>query len=160
MKKMILAMMIAAPMIAKPIGFEMCDGTYCVGTTKSSFLVPKTATLFTCGLAGLDGTLTQCQALAAGRTYYITTIVVGTTTTTSGDWAIQQGTGTNCATGTAVVFPAAPATTSSRFKAPISSNPVSVIVLAHPIAVTAANAICVIGTGTNTININISGYYL
>ncbi len=115
---------------------------------------------FTCGLAGLAATLTECQALAAGRTYYVTDIVVGTTTATSGTYGIQTGTGTNCAAGTVTIFPAPPATTASRYQAPIAANPVAVINFTTPLVTTAGHAICVIGVGTNTINIQISGYYL
>lgn len=122
--------------------------------------LPYGATRFTCGLAGLAATLTECQALSAARVYYITDIVVGTTTATSGTYAIQVGTGTNCGAGTATLFPAPPATTSSRYQAPIAANPVAVINFTTPLVTPAANAICVIGVGTNTINVQISGYYL
>lgn len=117
------------------------------------------ANRFTCGLAGLGATLTECQALTAGRTYYITDIVVGTTTATSGTYGIQTGTGANCVTGTATLFPAPPATTASRYQAPIAANPVSVVSFTTPLAAPAGAAICVIGVAVNTINIQISGYY-
>lgn len=145
-----------------PVHLTDGAGTYAIPTssTKGLTINARPGTDWVCGLAGLAASLTECKALAAGRTYYITDIVVGTTTTTSGDYSIQSGTGTNCAAATTAVFPAAPGTTSSRFKAPISSSPPGTISLTTPIAVTAAHAICVIGTATNTININLSGYYL
>src|SRR5574340_409999 len=55
-------------------------------------LLPAGATRFSCGLAGLGATLTECQALAAARVYYITDIVVGTTTATAGTYGVQVGT--------------------------------------------------------------------
>jgi hypothetical protein len=160
----LLAVALLAPCLALATPATLTDA---VGTTA----LPATATLgltvntlpgtrWTCGLAGLAATLTECQALAAGRTYFITDIVVGTTTATSGTYSIQSGTGTNCGTGGTAVFPAAPGTTSSRYQAPIAANPVAVIALRQPLAVTTAHAICVIGVATNTININLSGYYL
>ena len=112
---------------------------------------------WTCSLVGLVATLTQCQALATGVTYYITDIVVQTTTTTAGSYAIQYGTGTNCGSGTGALFPSY--ATASRFLAPISTAPTADIALTTPLAAVVGNAICVIGTGTNTINIQLSGFY-
>lgn len=122
--------------------------------------LPYGATRFACGLAGLAASLTECQALAAARVYYITDIVVGTTTATSGTYGVQVGTGTNCGTNTATLFPAPPATTASRYQAPIAANPVAVINFQTPLITPAGYAICVIGVATNTINIQITGYYL
>jgi len=111
---------------------------------------------WTCSLAGLVASLTECKALAAGVQYYITDIVVGTTTTTAGSWSIQSGTGTNCASATTAVYPVN--STSARFLAPISTAASLVITTTSPIPVTRAHAVCVIGTATNTINIQISGF--
>src|SRR5512133_3208397 len=165
MRRLAAALALALPLATfatPPVHLADGPGTYALPTSSTLGLTVNTlpGTRWTCGLAGLAATLTQCQALAAGRTYYITDIVVGTTTTTAGDYAIQSGTGTNCATGTMVVFPAAPADAAARYKAPISSGPVGVIALRQPIPVTAAHAICLIGTATNTINVNLHGYYL
>ena len=162
MKKLIAALMLCVPLFASPAGSDstkICDGTNCAAVGLTSALVPVTATRFACGLAALGASLTTCAVAVAGKSYYITDIVVGTTTATSGTWAIQTGTDANCATGTAVVFPAAPATTSSRFQAPIAANPVSVISFTTPIVVPASGYVCAIGVATNTININIHGYY-
>lgn len=112
---------------------------------------------FTCSLAGLAATLTECQALSAGRTYYITDIAVQTTTGTAGTYAIQTGTGANCVTGTTALFPVN--ATSARFAAPISTQPTAFLSFTTPLVTTAGHAICVIGTAVNTINIQISGYY-
>lgn len=144
----------AAPPVA------VCDDSRCAAVGVTAALPPSGATRFTCGLAGLAASLTECQALAAGRVYYITDIVVGTTTATSGTYGVQYGTGANCGSGTATLFPAPPATTASRYQAPIAANPVAVINFTTPLTVPAGNAICVIGVATNTINIQISGFYL
>lgn len=112
---------------------------------------------WTCSLAGQAASLAECKALVAGRTYYITDIVVGTTTTTAGSYAIQSGTGTNCGSNTTAVFPIN--STSARFLAPISTAASAMISLTTPIPVTVSHAVCVIGTATNTINIQISGFF-
>jgi hypothetical protein len=113
---------------------------------------------WTCSLSGLAASLTECKAAATGYRHYITDIIVGTTTSTSGSWAIQSGTGTNCGTATTAMMPSD--STSSRFKAPITSGAMTDIDLATPLAATLSHAICVIGTATNTINIQLVGFTL
>jgi hypothetical protein len=112
---------------------------------------------WTCALNALAASLTECKALTAGRTYFITDIVVQTTTTTSGQFAIQSGTGTNCGSNTAAVFPSSDA--AHRYNAPITSSPLAHISFITPLAVTVSHAVCVIGTATNTISITLSGFY-
>jgi hypothetical protein len=117
---------------------------------------PARGQRFSCSLSALANSLTQCQALSAGLRYFVTDVVVGTTTATAGDYSIQTGTGTNCAAGTTALFPAA--STSARFKAPIAANPSTAANFTTPLVTAAGHAICVIGTATNTINIQITGY--
>lgn len=115
---------------------------------------------WTCALTAIGATLTQCAAvtpLATGERYVITDIVVQTTTGTSGTYAIRSGTGTNCGSNTAQVFPAS-GSGSDRFSAPINSQPTAVISLKTPLAVTANHAVCLIGIGTNTINVQMTGF--
>jgi hypothetical protein len=110
---------------------------------------------FTCSLMGLANTLTQCQAASgASLRYYITSIAVQTTTATAGTFNIQTGTGSNCATGAAPLFPSVAGT----WTAPINSNPTSSILFNPPLKAPLGSALCVIGTVTNTINIQIMGY--
>jgi hypothetical protein len=110
---------------------------------------------FTCSLMGLANTLTQCQAAsAAGLRYYITSIAVQTTTATAGTFNIQTGTGSNCATGAAPLFPSV----SGSWTAPINTQPTSSILFNPPLKAPLGSALCVIGTLTNTINIQIMGY--
>jgi len=111
---------------------------------------------WTCSLSGLAASLTECQALSAGNRHYITDIVVQTTTGTTGTYSIQSGTGTNCATATAALFPASG--TSDRFNAPINSQPTASVNLTTPIVPTVGHAICVIGVATNTIDIQLFGF--
>ena len=111
---------------------------------------------WSCGLNGLAATLTQCKAVATeGNRHYITDIFVQTTTATSGQYSIQFGTGTNCATGTTALFPVSG--TSNRFNAPIAGS-VDIMHLVTPLVPDANTAICVIGTATNTISIQLHGF--
>ena len=112
---------------------------------------------WTCSLAGLAATLTECQALVANRKYYITDVFVGTTTSTSGSYSIQSGTGANCGSNTTAVFPIN--STSARFLAPVVANASAMASFTTPIPVTISHAVCVIGTTTNTINIQIAGFF-
>lgn len=111
---------------------------------------------FTCSLSGLAATLTQCAAASAGLRYYITGMSFQTTTATAGTFSIQQGTGTNCGTNTAAIFPAN--ATSARWTAPISTSPSAYIAVVPAKGTNVGYALCVIGTATNTINIEIWGY--
>ena len=111
---------------------------------------------WSCSLGALAATLTECQAVATSPNYYVVTdIIVQTTTATAGDYAVRTGTGTNCASGTAGLFPS---DVSKTFKAPIAANPTAVIQFRTPLRAPAGTAICVLGTGTNTINIQLIGY--
>lgn len=114
-----------------------------------------------CTLTGLVATLTKCQAgtPVAGVVslrLYITDIIVQTTTATAGGYSIQYGTGTNCATGTTALFPSD--NVSSTFKAPVVANPAADLHFTTPLIPAAGADICVIGTGTNTINIYLTGF--
>jgi len=111
---------------------------------------------WTCSQSGLVATLTECQTLTAGNRHYITDIVVQTTTGTTGTYAIQSGTGTNCATATTALFPSSG--TGDRFNAPINTQATAVISLTTPIVPTVGHAICVIGVAVNTIDIQLSGF--
>src|SRR5215471_3741163 len=115
---------------------------------------------WTCALVNLAATLTECQSVAllttGGERYVITDIVVQTTTATAGTYSIQSGTGTNCGTNTAALFPAG--STASRFTAPINSAMTADIVFRTPVIGAADSAVCVIGTATNTINIQLIGF--
>lgn len=108
-----------------------------------------------CALAALVASLTQCQAAPAAGRLYITDITVVTTTATAGTWAVEFGTGTNCGTGTTKLFPSlnGPAT----WTAPVTGAPQK-LMFATPLQPAALNAICVIGTATNTINVELEGF--
>jgi len=134
-----------------------------------AFTVTADAQLFTrggqlsqswhCALNGIAATLTQCQAVPADskERNYITDISLQTTTATSGTYAIRTGTGTNCATGTAQLFPAS-GTGSDRFNAPVISQAMAHLHFITPLRPTAGHAICMIGVATDTISMQIHGF--
>lgn len=111
---------------------------------------------WTCSQAGLAASLTECIALSAGNRHYITDIVVQTTTGTTGTYAVQSGTGTNCGTATTALYPSSG--TGDRFNAPINTQPTAVVSLTTPIVPTVGHAICVIGVAVNTIDIQLFGF--
>lgn len=118
---------------------------------------PAANSTWTCALNALAATLTQCQAApGAGLKLYITDIHVQTTTATSGTYAVQTGTGANCGTGTAALFPVSG--TANRFNAPITTSAMASLNFNTPLPAPANSAICVIGVATNTISIQITGY--
>lgn len=112
---------------------------------------------WSCGLNAIAASLTQCQAApGAGLKLYLTDITVQTTTTTSGTYALQTGTGSNCGTGTAALFPVSG--TGNRFNAPITTQSASNFSFTTPLVAPANSAICLIGVATNTISIQLQGY--
>lgn len=115
---------------------------------------------WTCSLGQLNGTLTQCLAApGAGLRAYITDITAATTTSMSGTFIVQYGTGVNCASGTTTIFPILPVGTGVQFGwfTPAQTTPVK-FTFTQPLTPAAANAICVSGTTTNTQNIQLGGF--
>ena len=108
-----------------------------------------------CALSALVATLTQCQAAPASGRLYITDITVDTTTATAGTYLIEYGTGTNCASGTTKLYPSVNGP--AGWTAPVLGAPQK-INFQTPLQPAALNAICVIGTATNTINVELEGF--
>jgi hypothetical protein len=112
---------------------------------------------FTCSLTGVAATLTQCQAApSAGQRLVITDLTVQTTTATSGQYALQAGTGANCAVGTVAIFPAA--STAARWNANTTAQGVTHIRFTTPLVLPEATSLCVMGTATNTIVVQVAGF--
>jgi hypothetical protein len=112
---------------------------------------------WSCGLDNLGATLTECRAApGAGLRLYITDIVATSTTATAGQFLLRFGTGTNCGTGTASLYPSA----ATVVRVPYPGNTVAPFMVAMntPLAVTANNALCVLATAVNTLTIQINGY--
>ena len=110
-----------------------------------------------CSLDNIGNTLTLCKDLSQGElTYFITDIVANSTTTTGGQFLLQTGTGTNCGTGTASLFPSA--ASAARVGYAASTSPATVISLRTPIPVPLGKQLCVLGTATQTVTITIRGF--
>lgn len=108
-----------------------------------------------CALTGLAAALTQCQAAPASGRLYITDITVDTTTATAGTYLVEYGTGANCATGTTKLYPSANGP--AGWTAPVLGAPQK-INFTTPLQPAALNAVCVLGTATNTINVELEGF--
>lgn len=116
-------------------------------------------TRFECSFNSIAATLTQltgCAGAGAGLKYYITDVALQTTTATSGTYALQTGTGANCGTGTAAIFPVSG--TANRFNAVITSNGMNVMNFTTPLQTAANVQICVIGVATNTVSGQLKGF--
>lgn len=121
------------------------------------YVRPFGPVIFSAGFNAIAATLTQIQAApAAGLSLYITSIAIQTTTTTSGTYAFQSGTGANCVTATTAVFPSSG--TANRFNAVITTNGMGIMNFSTPIKLTAAHALCVIGVATNTVSGQVTGF--
>lgn len=120
------------------------------------YMRPGGPILWSCGLTAIGTTLTQCQAApGASLKLYITDVVSQSNTSTAGLFTLRFGTGSNCVTGTGnLIFGSA----SALMASPANTVAVNHFHLTTPIAVTANNAICVLGVATNTTNIQINGY--
>lgn len=118
----------------------------------------QVARIFTCSLDGIAATLTLiCPGQSDPTlTLYVTTIVAQSTTTTSGNFLLEYGTGTNCGTGTVAFFPSAAAAV--RIAAPASTSAPTVIALTTPLKVPAGKDLCLLGVATNTVTAVIAGY--
>lgn len=135
-----------------------------VSARKAQAQIPAAnqASLWTCSLDDIGATLTKCvltPAPPADSTLgtYVTTVVAQSTTTTSGNFILRYGTGTNCGTGTVSLLPSA--ASAARLAAPASTAAPTVISLASPLKIPAGKDLCVLGVATNTFTGQISGYY-
>lgn len=111
-----------------------------------------------CSLDNIAGTLTQCQAApGANLKLYVTDISIQSTTATAGQFLLRQGTGTNCGTGTASIFPSAATVVRYGYPANTAAQP-SIFRFAVPVVLTANNALCVLCVATNTCTVAIQGF--
>jgi len=108
----------------------------------------------TASATGAASTATATLAApAAGFKIYITDITVDTTTATAGTWRLETGTGTNCATGTAALYP----NSANAWTAPVLGAPQH-FTFTTPLSAPAAAAVCILGVVTNTVNIDLTGF--
>ena len=111
---------------------------------------------WSCFLASIGTTTTQCQALVTNYRLYVTDVSLSSTTSTTTGYRLLYGTGSNCATGPTGLYPAS---ASVFFVGAANTTPTPPINFRVPLAVPTGNALCVLGnSGTNTINVQINGY--
>ena len=112
---------------------------------------------FECALDAVDNNTTQCQAApASGEALYIKRLDAQSTTTTPGLFLIGYGTGTNCGTGTTVLFPSRSSVV--RYQYPASTSPMLHLTFDPPLRVPKEKALCVLAVATNTMTVHIGGY--
>lgn len=138
------------------------------------FLAPSNSTVqaqaaypgiaFTCSADDIGATLTRLKASGGGECLgpvdnqrrYVTDVVAQSTTTTSGQWILRFGTGTNCGTGTVSLLPSS--ATAARIAAPANTAAPTVMSFKTPLIVPTGKDICVLGVATNTTTIQVNGY--
>lgn len=112
---------------------------------------------WTCSLDGIGATLTQCRANGdPAMKLYITDITATSTTGTAGQFILRYGTGTNCATGTASVYPSA--ASAVRFPYPGNTALPFTRSFMTPLEVPAGKDLCALGIATQLLVIQIQGF--
>jgi hypothetical protein len=105
---------------------------------------------FAANVADVGATLTEIGAAITGQAYYVTGIVLTSSTATGGTFAIRAGTGVNCASNVTGIWPQ-PGVSSPTLTYPYPANTTQpyVIQFSIPIRAPSANALCLVGTATN-----------
>jgi hypothetical protein len=105
---------------------------------------------FAANVADIGATLTEIGAVVSGSSYYVTGIVLVSSTATGGTFALRAGTGTNCASNVVGVWPQ-PGVSSPTLTYPYPANTTApyVIQFSIPIKAPVGSAICLVGTATN-----------
>ena len=133
---LLLALLLLIPAVASAQSFQR--------------VVPDHPNRVAANVADIGATLTEIGAAITGQAYYVTGIVLTSSTGTGGTFAIRAGTGANCATNPVGVWPQ-PGVSSPTLTYPYPANTVQPYVIQFPIAIKApvGSAICLIGTATN-----------
>jgi len=118
---------------------------------------PSRGEPWTCSLDNIGATLTLCKANQdPALKLYITDIFAQSTTATAGLMLIQYGTGANCGTGTTSLFPSSASV--PRIVYPSNALFTGGIAFNGPLIVPGGKDLCVLGTVTNTVTIQMIGY--
>lgn len=118
---------------------------------------PGTGPRWEGSLDDIGATLTRIvSAPTSGEARYITDIVAQSTTATTGLLLLRTGTGTNCGTSTASLFPSA--STVPRIGYTANTLAPTVISFRTPLRVAPNLDLCVIGTAVNTLTVQVEGY--
>ena len=120
---------------------------------------------FTCSADDIGATLTiltGCRSTEPMMRRYITSVVAQSTTTTSGQFILRYGNAVNvggtanCGTGTPSLLPSA--ATAARIASPANTAAPTVLLFSTPIILPPDKDLCVLGVGTNTTTIQVTGY--
>lgn len=134
-------------------------GNLVAGLDHVLYTRPGGPVLWACSLDNIGATLTQCIAASgAGLRYYVTDVVIASTTATAGQFLIRTGTGANCGTGTASLFPSAATVVRYPYPGNTSTIGSTTIHLSTPVAAPAATAICIICVVTQTCTVQMAGF--
>lgn len=116
---------------------------------------------WSCNSQNIGAALVQCQAApSAGYSLYVTGWIALSSTSTAGTYRLTYGTGSNCGTGGTALFPAPGVAAGSRVMVLPANTAAPHVVSLGPVGIKipAANALCVIGVATNTLDIILTGY--
>ena len=115
-------------------------------------------TPWTCSVDNVGAALVLCQSASADLSVrrYVTDIVAQSTTTTAGQFLLQYGTGSACATGTTSLLPSS--ATVIRIAAPGNGSAPALVSLRTPLVIPSGKDLCLLGVVTNTVTAQISGY--
>jgi hypothetical protein len=122
----------------------------------SSAQTRESGETWTCSVDNIGATLTICKASPSSEMkLYITDLIASSTTTTGGGLLLEYGTGTNCGTGTTALLPSS--ASAVRIGYPPSTSAALVFSPRTPIAVPAGKDLCVLGTATQTVSLQMIG---
>ena len=113
---------------------------------------------WTCSVDNVGAALVLCQPASADLSVrrYVTDVVAQSTTATAGQFLLQYGTGTACATGTVSLLPSS--ATVIRIAAPGNGSAPALVSLRTPLVIPSGKDLCLLGVVTNTVTAQISGY--
>lgn len=122
--------------------------------------VPSHPGMFSAAIPDVGATLTEIKAApTGGQSIYVTDVMLGSSTSTAGTFALRSGTGTNCGTSTTGVIPQ-PGVSSPTglISYPANSANVFVLNMTMSIKLPAGHALCVIGSATNLARGQVNGF--
>ena len=114
---------------------------------------------FAANVGDIGATLTEIVAATTGQYIYVTTIILSSSTSTAGTFALRAGQGSNCATNPVGLFPQ-PGVSSPTltYVYPANTAVPLVITLQPPVRAPAGYALCLVGVATNLARGQVHGF--
>jgi len=114
---------------------------------------------FAANVGDIGATLTEIVAATTGQYIYVTTIILSSSTSTAGTFALRAGQGANCATNPVGVFPQ-PGVSSPTltYVYPANTAVPLVITLQPPVRAPSGYALCLVGVATNLARGQVHGF--